>query len=214
MKGIIMNKTDNIKRSARIRYIAVTAILAAAAGVIQLLEFPLPFLIPPFIKMDFSELPALMGSFALGPVCGILVCFLKNVIKAFTTSTGFIGEFCNFLLGAAFVATAGLIYKFRKTRKGAIVASLVGSLVMALVSLPVNYFISYPVYIKLFMPLEVILGMYQAILPSVKTLWGALIIFNLPFTFAKGLIDSVITFLIYKKISPLLKTGFTRKDSK
>lgn len=155
--------------------------------------------------MDFSELPALIGSFAFGPICGVLICLIKNLINLAFTTTGGIGELCNFLLGAAFVLPAGIIYKYRKNFSGAIIAALSGCAVMAVSSLPINYFITYPVYIKLFMPLDTILSLYQAICPSINSLLTALLVFNLPFTFIKGLSDCIITFLIYKKLSPILK---------
>ena len=195
-----------------IRYITVTAIMSAVAVVLQLLEFPLPFLIPPFIKFDFSELPALISSFAMGPLSGILVCLIKNLVKLLTSSTGGVGELANFLIGIFLVGTAGFIYKYKRTRKGAFIACLAGSLAMAVMSIPVNYFISYPVYTK-FMPLDTIIGMYQELNPNVDGLLGCLIVFNLPFTFLKGAADSLITFFIYKYLSPIIK-GTGRGESR
>ncbi len=193
------------KTSANIRKIAVTAVLAAAAAVIQLLEIPLPALIPGFIKLDFSELPALIASFVVSPLAGIPVCLIKNIIKLTTTSSAGVGELCNFLLGIAMVVPAGYIYKFKKTRKGALIGCLAGCVISAGLSLFVNYYISYPVYYQLLAPEEVVLGLYQAINPNVKTIWEALIIFNMPFTFIKMLIDSAITFAVYKPLSNALK---------
>jgi riboflavin transporter FmnP len=188
----------------RVRYIAVTGILSAAAFALQLIEIPLPMLIPSFIKFDFSDLPALIGAFSLGPVCGIIIQFIKNLLHASISTTSFVGELSNFLLGSVFVGSAGLIYKFRKTKKGAAAASLIGALLMAVAALPLNYFIVYPFYYN-FMPEETILAAYQSILPGMKSIFQSLICFNVPFTFAKGVADALITFLIYKRISPLLK---------
>lgn len=194
-----------VKKETRyIRYITVTAIMSAVAAVLQLLEFPIPFLIPTFIKFDFSELPALIASFSMGPLSGVLVCLIKNVVKLLTSASGGIGELANFLIGMFFVGTAGLIYKYNRTRKGALIGCLAGSLAMALMSLPINYFITYPFYSK-FMPIDTIVQMYQEINPNVNGLLACLIVFNIPFTFLKGAADSVITFLIYKYISPLIK---------
>lgn len=187
------------------RYLAVTAIMAAIATVLMMLGFSVP-VVPSFLKLDFSEFPALIAAFALGPVSGAAVCFLKNFINVFTTHTGGAGELCNFLMGLTFVVPAGLIYQKKKTLKGALLASLIGTLVMAICSVPINYFISYPLYaILINMTTDKIMAMYQAILPSVKTLPQALIIFNAPFTLFKGLCDVLLTFLIYKHISPILK---------
>ena len=161
--------------------------------------------IPGFVKMDVSELPALLASFSLGPVYGVAVCLIKNLLNLiFHGSTGGIGELCNFLLGAAFVATAGIIYRRSKSRKTAVIGCLVGAAVMAVVSVPVNYFISYPVYAKMFGGIDAILAAYQAINPNVDGLLQCLVVFNLPFTFVKGLLDSVLCFLIYKPLSPIL----------
>ena len=198
-----MNKAVK-KETGYIRYITVTAIMSAVAAVLQLLEFPLPFLIPAFIKFDFSELPALIASFTMGPLSGVLVCLIKNVVKLLTSSSGGIGELANFLIGMFFVGSAGLIYKYKRTRKGALIGCVAGSIVMALMSLPVNYYITYPFYSK-FMPIDTIVQMYQEINPNVNGLLACLIVFNIPFTFLKGAADSLITFLIYKYLSPIIK---------
>ena len=194
-----------MKTKNHIRELTVTAMLAAVATVLMFLDFSLPMFIPGFVKMDVSELPALLASFSLGPVYGVAVCLIKNLLNLiFHGSTGGIGELCNFLLGAAFVATAGIIYRRSKSRKTAVIGCLVGAAVMAVVSVPVNYFISYPVYAKMFGGIDAILAAYQAINPNVDGLLQCLVVFNLTFTFVKGLLDSVLCFLIYKPLSPIL----------
>ena len=126
-------------KTSHIRELTVTAMLCAVATVLMFLDFSLPMFIPSFVKMDVSELPALLASFSLGPVYGVAVCLVKNVLNMiFHGSTGGIGELCNFLIGAAFVATAGVLYRVNKTRRGAVIATLVGALVMAVVSVPVS----------------------------------------------------------------------------
>ena len=172
------------------------------------LDFSVPFM-PAFIKMDLSELPALIGSFAMGPLCGVVVCLIKNVLHLFITTTGGVGELSNFILGVAFVLPAGLIYKHKKNRKSALIGSLVGAAFMGIFSIVSNYFLVYPVYYN-FMPEEVILAAYQAILPSVKNILQCLICFNMPFTIVKGMFSVVITFLTYKHISPILKGSQNR----
>ena len=185
-----------------LRYITATAVLSALSTVLMMLSFSVPFM-PSFLKLDFSELPALIASFSMGPVSGVLVCLIKNLLNLPFSTTGGVGELCNFLLGACFVLPAGLIYRFRKNRRTALLAALLGALVMAFASLPLNYFISYPMYMK-FLPLEQIIGLYQAIFPGVNGLFQCLLIFNVPFTFLKGLLDTILTFLVYKRISPLI----------
>ncbi len=189
-------------RRGSLRMITVTGILAAMGAVLMALEFPVPFM-PSFVKFDFSELPALLATFSMGPVSGVLVCLVKNLIHLPFGSTGGVGELCNFLLGVCFVLPAGIVYKLRKNRRAALIGSLGGAVAMALCSVPLNYFISYPVYTK-FLPLDAIIGMYQELLPGVNGLLQCLVIFNLPFTLLKGLLDTLLVFLIYKHLSPIL----------
>ena len=194
----MQNKTTNIRK------LTGTAMLGAVAAVLMYMEFPIPIM-PSFVKLDVSELPALLAAYAYGPVSGIAVCLIKNLIKLPSTSTAAVGELFNFVMGALFVGVAGLIYKRNKTRKGAIVGALLGALVMAVVSVPYNYFIVYPAYVVLYhLPLEAIIGMYQAINPNVNGLLACLLVFNLPFTFVKGALDAVLCFLVYKPLSPIL----------
>lgn len=192
-----------IQKPVNIRYIAVTAMLSAVAFILMFFEFSVPFM-PAFVKLDLSELPALIGAFSMGPLCGVLVCLIKNLLHLLITTTGGVGELSNFVLGAVFVLPAGLIYKRKKSRKTAIIGSLTGAVLMALISVVSNYFVMYPFY-TVFLPMDTIISMYQAILPGVNGLLECLIVFNMPFTFLKGMISVVITFLIYKHISPVLK---------
>ena len=169
------NKTVTVKR-VNVRYLTVTAMLSAVAYILMFLDFSVPFM-PSFIKMDLSELPALIGSFAMGPLCGVIICLVKNVLHLFITSTGGVGELSNFILGVAFVLPAGLLYKYKKTRTTALIGSIAGA----------------------------VLGAYQLIAPSMKSILQCLICFNMPFTFIKGMFSVVITFVTYKHISPILK---------
>lgn len=191
------------KSGMSVRYLTVTAMLSAIAFILMFLDFSVPIM-PAFIKMDLSELPALIGSFAMGPMCGVIVCLIKNILHLFMTSTGGVGELSNFVLGVAFVLPAGLIYKHKKNKKSAFLGALLGAVCMGLVSFPSNYFVVYPIY-ETMMPLETIIAAYQAIVPSVTKLWQCLLFFNVPFTFVKGMFSVIITMLVYKKISPILK---------
>lgn len=192
------------KSTTRVRKLTGTAMLAAVATVLMYMEFPIPIM-PAFIKMDISELPALIAGFAYGPMSGIAVCLIKNLIKLPSTSTAAVGELFNFVMGAVFVGTAALIYKYKKTRTGAIIGSVIGALVMAVIAVPYNYFIVYPAYVVMYhMPLEAIIGMYQAINPNVNGLLACLLVFNLPFTFFKGMVDAAICFFVYKPLSGIL----------
>lgn len=198
-----MKNKEHTNMVVKTRFVAVTAILSAMSTALMFLNFSIPIM-PSFIKLDFSELPALIASFSMGPIYGVAVCFIKNMVNLIRTTTGGIGELSNFILGSVFVASAGIIYNHKKTRIGALIGSVMGAFLMAGMSIVSNYFVIYPIYEKM-MPLEAILGMYRAILPSVKSLLQALLIFNAPFTFVKGMLSVIITFLIYKKISPIIK---------
>jgi len=195
-----MKKMSN---SALVRNLVVTAMLGAVGAVLMLLNFPVP-LMPSFIKMDLSELPALIASFALGPLWGAAVCLVKNLINLLSTTTGGVGELSNFILGCLLAIPAGLYYQHHKTRIGALIGSLIGAVCMAVISIFTNYFIVYPIYTN-FMPMETIIAAYQAILPGVKNLWHALIIFNMPFTFVKAMLSTAVCFLIYKSLAPILR---------
>ena len=187
------------KQSTKIRTVTGTAMLTAVAVGLQYIEISIPIM-PSFIKLDFSDLPELIGAFAYGPLAGVLIALLKNLIHMAVSQSGFVGELSNFLLGASFSLVAGLIYKHKKTKGEA------ASLVMALISVPFNYFVIYPLYYNVLgFPQAAVLQMYQIILPKTKSILQALLIFNLPFTFVKGLIVSIITMIIYKPLSPILK---------
>ena len=186
------------------RPMAVVAIMSALSIVLMMLEFSVP-IVPSFLKLDVSDFPALLTSFSIGPWAGVAVCLLKNLLHLFFTSTAGVGELANFIISAAFVFPAGLIYSRVRTKSGAMVGALIGAVISALVCVPVNYFITYPFYAKVMIPMDAIIGMYQAILPFIDDLPEALLIFNLPFTFAKGAICILLTFLVYKPLSPILK---------
>ena len=135
---------------------------------------------------------------------GVAVCLLTNCFKLLTSYSGGIGELGNFLMGAVYTYVAGTVYRRCKSRKGALLASGLGSVAMAVASVPINYFITYPFYTKL-MPLDAIMEAYAAIRGGANGLLECLLLFNMPFTFVKGMLSVCITFLIYKKLSPILK---------
>ena len=138
---------------------------------------------------------------------GVVVAFLKNLLFAVLhgTSSAYVGELFNFLMGSVFAFSAGFVYQRNKSRRGALLGAVIGTLLMAVLSVPLNYFVVYPAYVVCYhLPLETIIGMYQAIRPSVDGLLECLLVFNMPFTFFKGLLDVALCFLIYKPLSPLL----------
>jgi len=197
---------NNTKRIST-RKMVIIGMMTALATIVYYLDFPVPFM-PGFIKLDFSNVISLLTGFALGPVEGVIVCLLKNLIhlliKGIDTTMG-IGDIFDFVTSATFVLVAALIYKKNRTKKGAVIATLVGMLAFTVISLPLNYFIVYPIYFKAYGGEAAILGAYQKLMSSVKNIFSALCIFNLPFTFIKGLLCSIITIIIYKPLSPILK---------
>lgn len=187
--------------------LTVTAMLSAVAFVLMFMEMPIPALIPAFVKLDVSDLPELLASFSLGPAYGVAVAFLKNLLHLLIkgTSSAYVGELSNFLLGTVFAFTAGVIYRRKKCRSTAVCGAVAGAVLMAALSVPLNYFVVYPAYVVCYrLPLATIIGMYQAILPSVDGLLECLVIFNMPFTFVKGMLNVALCLLIYKPLSPLL----------
>ena len=181
---------------------AIVGVLSAIAYILMFMEFSVP-LMPVFIKMDLSDFPALIGSLAVGPVGGIIIALIKNLLHLTVTSTGCVGELSNFILNAVFILPAGLLYKKKKSKKSACGGAILGAVLMAVVSIVSNYFVVYPVYYN-FMPADTILAAYQAIFPGVKSILQSLIVFNMPFTFIKAMISVVITFLVYNHLVPIL----------
>ena len=150
-------------------------------------------------------------AYSLGPVYGVAIQLVKNLLHLPFGSSAGVGELSNFLLGAVFAFIAGIVYKKHKNRGGALWGSVAGAAAMAVISIPINYFIVYPAYVVLYgLPLEAIVGMYQEILgtvaqmPTSNALLNCLMVFNVPFTLCKGLLDVALCFLIYKPLSPLL----------
>lgn len=198
-KENIINQNKKTKAN-KTHLIVGCGVLAAVATALQYLEIPSPV---NFIALDFSDLPALLGAFAYGPIAGVLIELVKNVIHLAVSRSGYVGELSNFILGAVFTITAGLIYQKHKTKKSAIWGGVIGALIMAVVSYPSNLFVVYPFYYN-FMPKEAVLGVYQALF-KVDSIEMAILIYNVPFTFIKGLISVAISALIYKPLRPFLK---------
>ena len=196
--------TNSTSKTGAARRLTGIAMLSAVAFALQFLEFPIPIM-PAFIKLDFSDLPELLAAFAYGPLAGVAVAGIKNLIHLPLSSSMYVGELSNFLLGAVLSVAAGAIYKKHKTKRGALAAAVLSAVIMGLVSVPVNYWIIYPLYYNVLgFPQAAVLDMYQAILPATKSILQALFIFNLPLTVAKGLLCAALCAGIYKPLSPLL----------
>lgn len=202
-------KTDSrAARKIMIRRIAACAVLTAMAVLLMYLEIPLP-LMPPFLKFDFSELPVLIGTFALGPVWGVVIELLKNLIHLPVTQTMGIGELSNFITGVIYVGTAGLIYRKFRTRKGAAASMGIATLALAAIAVPVNAFITLPLYGSVMgFSTEAIIGMSSAVNPLIKDKLSLLLAAFVPFNLFKGIVVGLITFFVYKPISKLINKTY------
>ena len=200
----ISTKTSASSRKAMITKLTSTAILSAMAVILMYLEFNLPFM-PTFLKFDFSELPVLVGAYALGPWYGVLIELLKNRIHLPATGTAGIGEASNFLTGSIYVFTAGAIYKKNRTRKGAIISMAIATLALGIIACPLNYFVTLPLYGKVLnFPMEAIVGSASSVNPMVSSKISLIFWVFLPFNLFKGTVISFFTFWIYKPISNMI----------
>ena len=205
---VTVKADSRVARKIMLRRIAAGAILTAMAVLLMYLEIPLPFM-PSFLKFDFSELPVLIGSFALGPVWGIVIELLKNLIHLPVTQTMGIGELSNFITGVIYVGTAGIIYRIFVSKKGAAIAMIIATLVLAAVSVPVNAFLTLPLYGSVMgFPLEAIIGMSAAVNPLVKDKVSLLLAVFVPFNLFKGFIVAGITYFVHLPLSKLINKTY------
>jgi len=190
-----------------VRKIALIGMFGAIAAVLMFIEVPLPLIAPPFYKMDLSEVPVLIGTFAMGPVAGILIELIKILLHLLIkgTSTAGVGELGNFIVGLALVLPAGLIYRVRKTRKTAIIGMITGTLVMVLAGSLINAFVLLPMYAAAFGGMEAIIAAGTAVHSGVSSVFGFVALCVAPFNLIKGIITSILTMLLYKRISVLIK---------
>lgn len=201
-------KKSNEKRSTNVRAMVQIAMLAAIAAVLMLVDFPMPFIAPSFYQMDFSEVPVLVGAFAMGPLAGAAIELIKILLNFVMngTATAGVGELANFLMGCALVVPAGFIYRKSKTKKNAMIGMLVGIVCMAAASCVLNGALLLPAYGKAFgMPTEAFVEMGAAIIPAITNIFTFCLFCVVPFNVIKGIVVSVVTLLLYKHISRLLK---------
>ena len=186
--------------------LAKIAILGAIAFILMLLEFPLP-IAPVFYKLDFSEVIVLIGGFALGPLEAVVIEALKNILNIIFTgsSTAYVGELANFIVGSCFVVPASIIYHRNKSIKSALIGSIVGTVCMIVAGALMNALVLIPMYSKLFnLPLETIIGMGAAIVPAINNVFTFVLYCVCPFNLVKGIVVTLLTFVLYKRVSPLL----------
>lgn len=185
--------------------VVLMGMFSALGAVLMLFEIPLPFIAPSFYGLDLAEVPVLVGTFALGPVAGAVMEFVKILIKLVLkpTSTGFVGEFANLAIGCGLVVPAGIIYQINKTKKGALWGMIAGTAVMSVAGVVINALVMLPFYSN-FMPLENIIAAGAAINPFVSNIWTFAIICVGPFNMIKGFVVSMITWLVYKRVSIII----------
>lgn len=195
-----------VKPRSNAKVIAKVGVLSAVATILMLFDFPLWFA-PNFYQLDFSEVPVLLGTFALGPVAGIAIEFVKILINFVLngTDTGGIGELANFVVGCSFIIPAGYIYKHKKSFGTAIVAMLTGTIFLSVVGSLMNYYILLPVYSAVYgAPIQAFIDMGNLLNPAITDLKTFVMYAVVPFNLFKGIVVSAMTLLIYKKISPIL----------
>ncbi len=192
---------SNRKTSLSVQYMTRIAILGALSAILFMIEIP----VVAFYKLDLSTLPALLGAFSMGPMAGLAILAIKDIFGLLHSGTMYVGELADFIMGAAYILPAALIYRYKKSRKNALVGMIVGAVAMITVSVLVNWKIMIPFYMTAFgMPMESIIGMAQSAMPFVDTEWELLLYVTAPFNLLKGVVLSALTFLLYKRLSPLL----------
>ena len=208
-----VTKNQNKKKTGStfsIRSLTVIGVLSAIAIVLMLFDIPLGFL-PSFYKIDFSEVPVLIGSFALGPVAGVMIEFIKILLNLLIngTDTAGIGELANFFIGCYIVVPASIIYSRKKTKKGAVLGLIIGTLLLTIVGSLLNAYVLLPAYGAAFhMPIDRLIAMGTAINPSINSMSTFILLAVVPFNLLKGVLVSIITILLYKKLSPIIKGNY------
>jgi riboflavin transporter FmnP len=192
-------------KNKKLNIIVKISILSAMALILSLIEFPLP-IFPDFLKLDISDVPAILGAFAMGPVAGVMIELVKNILHfIFKNSSYGIGELANFIVGASYVYVSGIIYKTGKSRKTALIGLIAATITMGIVASIGNYLVFLPLYEKVLnFPIVAVVGLAKKINPSVVNLNTLIAYSILPFNIIKGAMLSIIVFLVYKRVSPIL----------
>ena len=206
----------DIKPLTATHYITYTAMFATMAGMLMLVEIPLPFA-PPFYKIDLSELPIMICTFYLGPVAGVTAELVKVLVKLVLkgTTTAFVGDFANFAVGCSFVLPASLVYHAKPGKKSALIGPAAGTLCMTVFGSAFNAVYLLPKFAALYgMPLEAIIGMGTKVNAHITSVSTLVLFAVVPFNLLKGVLVSALTFLLYKRISPLLHKGDARRQKR
>lgn len=197
----------NKKTETSVRKLVQIGMLSAIAVVLMLFEIPLPF-VPAFYEIDFSEVPVMIGCFVMGPAAGAVIELIKILLNLIIngTLTAGVGEAANFVIGCCLCVPAGLVYKYQRTRKGALIGMIIGTLIMTIAGCFINAYVMLPTYAAAFqMPIDALVAMGTAINANITDLFTFVILAVAPFNLLKGVLVSLIVFLIYKKIRPVFK---------
>lgn len=206
------SNTNVVKRATskvELKTMVQIGMLGAVSVVLMMFEIPLWFA-PSFYKLDFSEVPVLIGTFAMGPLAGAAIEFIKILLHLLFkgTTTAGVGDFANFLIGCALVVPAGILYQRKKTRKNAVLGLILGTAIMVVIGSALNALVLLPTYAKAFgMPMDALVGMGSAINPAITNVTTFAMFAVAPFNLLKGVTVSVITMILYKYVSPLLKSN-------
>lgn len=187
------------------RFMVQIAILSALSFLLMMLEFPIPFM-PPWLKIDLSEIPIIFAGFSMGPVAGIFVALIKNVLHFILKNNDgtMVGEIASFLVGVALIVPAAIIYRKNPSKKQMLIALTVGSVVMIIVATLLNYFVLLPVYAKIFMPMDKLIAMASKVNPMIKGMGTLIFVGVVPFNVIKCIILIIVTLLLYDRLAPLL----------
>ena len=208
---VLIEKKTDVKftsEKTKVNKTVIMAMLSAIAVILMYFDFPIPFIAPGFYKIDFSEIPVLIGSFMLGPCAGVIIEAVKVILHFCMkgTTTAFVGDFANFILGCMYVVSAAIIYHTKKTRKMAMISLIAGGVILVIAGMLLNAWYLLPKYSELYgIPLDVLIAMGTKVNASITDVFSFVALAVAPFNIIKALIDGIVTVILYKYLSHQLK---------
>lgn len=205
-KFVLKQPSKSVKNA---RYMAVCGLMSAIAVILMMFEIPL-FFAPSFYEIDLSEIPVMIGAFSLGPVAGVIIELCKILLKLLTkgTSTAFVGDLSNFMLGCMMIVPASVIYHLHRTKKNAMIGLVTGTVIMTIAGSLFNAVYLLPKYSQLYgIPLDGLVEMGHAVNAGINDITTMVLFAVVPFNLIKGALVTIITLFLYKRISPLIKTA-------
>ncbi|WP_026670652.1 ECF transporter S component [Butyrivibrio sp. AE3006] len=206
---LVAKKTGDDGSALTTRKVVIIGLFSAISAILMIFEIPV-FFAPSFYKIDLSDLPAVVGAFAFGPMTGVLIEFIKILLNLVIngTTTAFVGELANFIVGCSYVLPASIIYLFKKTRKMAMISCLTGTLIITIVGSSLNAFYLLPAFAALYgMPVDSLIAMGTAVNPSINNMLTFVLFAVAPLNLLKGGIITGVTVAVYKKLSPIIKNA-------